>query len=69
MALFDYIERPSVKDQCLGMTLEEIEDKYLANYDSLTKQIWVEGVYYQLFCDEDTLGNRIVVDVVALFHE
>lgn len=58
----------SVKDFCIGMTWDEIEDKFQSNCDILSRQIWHDGIYYQLLCDEDVNGELIVVDVYAILN-
>ena len=48
----------SLKSFCLGMTEHELDATFQDKWDSLSKQIYKDGVYYQLCID-----NGVVVDL------
>lgn len=48
----------SMKDFCLGMTEHELDLIFQDKWDSLSKQIYKDRVYYQLCFD-----NGVVVDL------
>ena len=48
----------SLKDFCLGMTEDELDLTFQDKWDSLSKQIYKDGVYYQVCFD-----NGVVVDL------
>lgn len=51
----------SLKDFCLGMTEQELDLTFQDKWDSLTKQIYKDGTYYQLCFD-----NGVAVDLYAV---
>ena len=51
----------SMKDFCLGMTEQELDLTFQDKWDSLFKQIYKDGVYYQVCLD-----NGVAVDLYAV---
>ena len=47
----------SLKEFCIGMTVKEIKEYFKENYNPKTKQIFCNGVYYQLAID-NTWANE-----------
>lgn len=53
----DGVTVESVKEFCLGMTEHGLDLTFQDKWDSLSKQIYNDGIYYQLCFD-----NGVVVD-------
>lgn len=47
----------SLKEFCIGMTVKEIKNYFKENYNPNTKQIFCNGVHYQLAID-NTWANE-----------
>lgn len=52
----------SMKELCMGWTEENLDTYFNADWDSVSKQVWKAGVYYQMCFD-----NGVVVDCYAVF--
>lgn len=55
----------SIKDFLLGKTLAEVYCTFESNYNTKSKQLYHNGVWYQLLFDKGLDDNYIVVDVYA----
>lgn len=55
----------SVKDFLLGKKLKEIYCMFESKYNTVSKQLYYDGVYYQLLFDKGIDDDYIVVDVYA----
>lgn len=53
----------SMKEVCLGMTEEDLDAWFMDKWDSMSKQVWEAGTYYQMCID-----NGVVVDVYAILN-
>lgn len=55
----------SLKDFLLGKKLAEVYCIFEQNYDTKSKQVYYNRVYYQLLFDIGADGEHFVVDVYA----
>ena len=55
----------SVKDFLLGKTLAEVYCTFESNYNTKSKELYYNGVWYQLLFDMRADGEYFVVDVYA----
>lgn len=55
----------SVKDFLLGKTSAEVYCMFASNYNTSSKQLYYNGIWYQLLFDKGLDNDYIVVDVYA----